>query len=94
MPSHNTKALSLASKQSLGSGMRVFHIRKDSQSVNLAVMSSVSSHFWRKSASYESLRRNVYSLATAHTVEDLIFMISNEFPQDTGASFQEAQSAA
>ena len=94
MYNQNTKNLSLASKQPLGSSMRAVHIGKNSQPVNLAKNSSVNSHSWRKSPSFESLKCNVYSLATAHTVEDLIFMISNEFPQDTGASFQEAQSAA
>ena len=94
MPNPNIKALSLASKQSLGSGMRVVRIGKDSQPVNIAVMSSINSHSWRKSASYESLKRNVYSLATAHTVADLISMVSNELPQDTSAAFQEAQFVA
>ena len=74
--------------------MRVVYIGKDSQPVNLAVMSSVNSHSWRKSASYKSLKYNVYSLVTAHTVADLISMVSNVLPQDTGAAFQEAQSAA
>ena len=83
MSNPNTKALSLASKKSLDSGMRVVHIGKDSQPINLTVMSSVNSHSWRKSASYESLKRNVYSLATAHTVADLISMVSNELPHDS-----------
>ena len=94
MSNPNTKALSLASKKSLGSNMRVAYIEKDSQLVNLAVTSSVNSYSWRKSASYESFKRNVYSLATARTVVDLISMVSNVLPQDTGATFQEAQSAA
>ena len=94
MSNPNTKVLSLASKQSLGSGMRVVHISKDSQTVNLAVMSSVNSHSWRKSGSYESLKRNVYSLAAAHTVAGLISVVSNELLQNTDAAFQEAQSAA
>ena len=94
MSNPNTKALSLASKKSPGSSMRVVHIGKDSQPVNLVVMSSVNSHSWRESASYEYLKRNVYSLATAHTVVDLISMVSNVTPQDTGTVFQEAQSDA
>ena len=67
--------------------MRVAYIEKDSQLVNLAVTSSINSHSWRKLASYESLKRNVYSLATAHTVADLISVVYNELPQDTGAAF-------
>ena len=94
MSNPKTKALSLASKKSLGSNMRVAYIEKDSQLVNLAVTSSINSHSWRKLASYESFKRNVYSLATARTVVDLISMVSNVLPQDTGAAFQEAQSAA
>ena len=77
MSNPNTKALSLASKKSLGSNMRVVYIGKYSQRVNLTVMLSINIHSWRKSASYESLKRNVYSLATAHTVADLISMVSN-----------------
>ena len=87
MSNPNTKDLFLASNKSLGSSMRVVHIRKDSQPVNLVVMLSVNSHSWRKSASYESLKRNVYSLATTHTVADLISVVYNELPQDTGAAF-------
>ena len=94
MSNPDTKAPSLVSKNSLGSNMRTVYIGKDSQPVNLAVMFSVNSHSWKKSASYESLKRNVYSLAIAHTVADLISMVSNVLPQDTGGAFQEAQSAA
>ena len=57
-------------------------------------MSSVNSRSWKKLASFESLKYNVYSLSSARTVADLISMVSYELPQDTGAVFQEAQSAA
>ena len=80
MSNPNTEALSLVSKNSIGSKMNVVYIGKDSQPVNLAVISSVNSQSWRKSASYESLKHNVYSLATAHTVADLISMVSNVLP--------------
>ena len=74
--------------------MRVINSGKDSQPVNLPKMSSVKNHSWKKSASFETLRRCVYSLKDAHTVADLISLISGELPQDTGASFQESQSSA
>lgn len=78
----------------MGSGILVVHIGKDSQPVNLAKISFVNSHSWRKAESFESLKRNIYSIATAHTVADLISMVSNKFSQDTSAAFQEAQSGA
>ena len=94
MSNSSTTALSLASRSSSGSRMRMISIGKDSQPVNLPNMSSMNDHSWKKAASFETLRRCVYSLKDDHTVADLISLISGELPQDTGSAFQEAQSAA
>ena len=94
MSNPHNHALSLASKKSMRSGMRVAHIGMNSQPVNIAGMSSVNSHSWKKSVSFEYLKCNIYPLASAYTVADLISIVSNELPQDTGAAFQEAQSTA
>ena len=74
--------------------MLLIYTGKDSQLVNLTKMSSVNNHSKKKSASFETLRSSVYSLKCAYTVVDLIALVSGELPQDTGAAFQEDQSAA
>ena len=53
-------------------------------------MASVNSHSWKKSASFESLKSSVYTLAGAHSAADLVSLISGELPHDTGEAFQEA----
>ena len=57
-------------------------------------MSPVNNHSWKKIASFETLRRSVYSLKSVCTVADLVSLVSGELSQDTGVAFQEAQSAA
>ena len=74
--------------------MRVIHIGKDIQPVNLPGMASVSSFSWGKSASFCTLHDTIYSLADFHSVADVISLVSNEISLDTGAAFQEAQSVA
>ena len=70
------------------SRMRVIHIGKNSQPVSLPVMASLNSAAWEKSASYQTLRNSVYSLLEAHTVADVVTLVSNELPMDTSAAFQ------
>ena len=94
MSNPNTSALSIASRKASSNGMHTVHIGKDSQPVNLVQMSSVNSHSWQKSASFECLKRTVYSLASSHSVADLIALASSELPLDTGSAFQESQSAS
>ena len=94
MSNSNTQNLSLASRRASSSDIRVVYIGKDAQPINLAQMTSVNSHAWQKSASFESLKRTVYILAASHTVTDIISLVSNELPQDTGAAYQESQSTA
>ena len=57
-------------------------------------MVSVNCPSWEKAASFGILEDTVYSLSESHTVADLVNLASNELPLDTGAAFQEAQSAA
>ena len=88
MSNPNTSALSSAPRQSSSNRMRTVHIGKDSQPVNLVQMSSVNSHSWQKSASFECLKRTIYTLAGAHSVADAIALASSELPLDTGSAFQ------
>ena len=90
----NTHALSLAARQNQTSSIRQIFIGKDAQPVNLPTMALVNSHSWGKAASFATLKSSVYTLASAHTVSDLVPLISGELPHDTGAAFQEATSAA
>lgn len=94
MSNPNTSTLSIYSRRSSENGMRVVHIGKKSQPVNLAKMSSVNNHSLNKSACFEALKRNVFSLSGSHTVADLVPLISSEILQDTGSAFQEVQSTA
>ena len=47
-----------------------------------------------KSANFETLNDSVDSLVETHSVADIIALVGNEIPIDTGASYQEAQSAS
>ena len=76
------------------SDMRVVYIGKDQQPVNLPKMASINSDSWKKSASFDILVNSVDSLVDAHSVADVVSLVSNELPIDTSASFQEAQAAA
>ena len=87
----NTKAFASSSSSSR---MRVIHIEKDYQSVYLSQMVSVNSKNCQKSANCQILKNSVYSLLEAHTVADVVTLVSNELPMDTGATFQEAYSAS
>ena len=55
---------------------------------------SINRSSWRKAASVGTLHDSVYSLVDAHSVVDVISLVSNELSLDTGVSFQEAQSVA
>ena len=94
MSNPNTHALSLAARQNQTSSIRQIFIGKDTQPVNLPTMTSVNSHSWKKAASFATLKSSVYTLTSAHTESDLVPLISEELPHDTGAAFQEATSAA
>ena len=87
----NTKVLASSGSSSR---MHVIHIEKDYQPVSLPQMVSVNSENWQKSASYQVLKNSIYSLLEAHTVADVMILVSNELPMDTGSTFQEAQYAS
>ena len=99
MSNPNTNALSLSNRRGQSSfslsssGMRVIHIGKDQQPVTLPRMTSVNGQSWKKAASFSTLDNLVYSLVDAHSVADVISLVSNELPLDTGSAFQEAESA-
>ena len=93
MSNPNTNALSLSNRQlnefssSLHTGMRIVHIGKDVQPINLPKMVSVNSLAWKKSASFNILSNTVTSLVDAHSVADIISLVSTELPLDTSAAF-------
>ena len=94
MSNPNTNAVALSRRNSSHTNARVVYIGKDSQPVFLPKMVSVNCPSWEKAASFGILEDTVYSLSESHTVADLVNLASNELPLDTGAAFQEAQSAA
>ena len=57
-------------------------------------MVSVNSQSWDKSANFETLNDSVESLVEVYSVADIIALIGNEIPIDTGASYQETQSSS
>ena len=90
MSNPNTNLLASAANNSR---MRTFYIGKDYQPVILSKISSLNSYSWRKSTSF-TLENSVYSLLGSHTVAGFISLVSDEIPLDTGATFQEDQTAA
>ena len=99
MSNPNTHALAMAIRNcsnasSSASRMRVVYIGKEQQPINLSEMVSINSHSWKKAASFGTLMDSVSSLVDSHTVADIVAMVSNEIPIDSGAALQEAQSAA
>ena len=76
------------------SSMSVVHIVKDIQHVTLPKIKSVNSPSWQKSACFGSLFNALSDLVAAHSVADVVSLVSNELPLDTTATFHEAQSAS
>ena len=60
------------------------------QTLNLRRMVLVNRSYWKEAASFGTLHDSVYSLVDAHSIADVISLVSNELPLDTGAAFQEA----
>ena len=97
MSNPNTAALALAirNRQSNSTSYgRTVHIGKDMQPINLPKMHSVNSHAWQKAASFGTLFETVSNLVDAHSVADIISLVSNELPIDSSSSYQEAQAAS
>ena len=99
MSNPNTNALAMAirnctTSSSPSSGMRIIYIGKEQQPINLAKMVSVNSHSWKKAACFNNLVESVDSVINSHTVADIVTMVTNEIPIDSGAALQEAQSAS
>ena len=95
MASSNTSALSLSTRNGHVQstfGVRIIPIRKYMQPIALDKMTYVNRFSWKKSASFTTLKDTIYPLAETHTVADVVSLVSNELPLDTGAAFQEAQS--
>ena len=102
MSNPNTNALALSNRRYIdttanrdtNSGIKLVHIGKDMQPVTIVKMSSINSHAWKKSACFDSLQTTIYNLAESHTVADIISLVSQELPLDTGASYQASEAAA
>ena len=99
MSNPNINALSVATRNRTfnggqNPGVKVVHIGKDMQPVSLMTMASINKQPWEKSASFEGLRRTVYSLVDTHSVADVITLVSEELPHNTGAAFQESAATA
>ena len=45
---------------------------------------------WLKVACFDSLQKSAFSLVDAHPVSDIVALICDELPMDTGAALQEA----
>jgi len=74
--------------------MKTVYFGKDQQPVTIMQMEHVTMPAWRKAASFDNFRNTVYTLVGAHSVADVMALIANELPIDTGAAFSEAQAAA
>ena len=98
MSNPNTNALAMVirnctNSSSPSSGMRIICIGKEQQPTNLAEMVSVHSHSWKKAACFNNLVDSVNSVFNYHTMPDIVAMVTNKIPIDSGAALQEAQSA-
>ena len=97
-PNTNVLARSLRNRGNLAeassSSMKVVYVGKDMQPVTISKIKSLNSPSWQKSACFSSLFNTVSSLFSAHSVADLISLVSTELPLDTTAAYQEAQSAS
>ena len=56
-------------------------------------MTSINGYSRKIYVNFVSFRYIVYSTVDAHIVTDIISLVSNKIPFDTGASFQESNSA-
>ena len=95
MSNPNTNALAMltrncASSSSSHSKMRVVYIGKDQQLVNLSEMVSVNRYPWQNAASFGALMDSVDSLTEYHTVADIVTMVLNDIPIDSGTAYQGA----
>ena len=79
---------------SSSSDMRIIYIEKVQQPINLDEMVSVNSYSWKKAACFNNLVDSVDSVVNSHTIADIVAMVTNEIPIDSGASLQEAQSTS
>ena len=91
MSNPNTNSLASAA---ISSSIRSIHSGNNSQPVALPKMASVNSYFWKKSTIFNTLENSVYSLLGSHTCANLISLVSDELPLDSGAAFQDPQTAA
>jgi len=74
--------------------MKTVLVGKDQQPVTIMQMAPLNASAWRKPASFDNLRNTVHSLLETHSIADVIALVSNELPIDTGAAFQESQEVA
>jgi len=74
--------------------MKTVLVGKDQQPVTIMQMASVNKSAWRKAANFDNLRNTGHSLLETHSIVDVISLVSNKLPIDTGAAFQESQEVA
>ena len=99
MSNPNTQALAsslrnVRTSSTVSSTSRVVYVGKDQQPITLPKMASMNSNTWKKSASFSTLATAVEGLVDAHSVADIMSLVSSELPNDTGAAFQESANSA
>ena len=70
--------------------MNIVYIVKDMQPVTPLTMTSINNPSWQKAACFGTMFDIVSSLVDAHSITEVISMVSSELPLDTNANFQEA----
>ena len=90
MSNPNTNALAMfirnrTTSSSPSSSIRIIYIGNEQQPINLAEMVSVNSHSWKKAACFNNLVDSVDSVVNSHTVADIVAMVTNEIPIDSGS---------
>lgn len=89
MSNPNTNALSSSNRRgqsssSSSSNMHISHIGKGQQLVPIPIMTFFNKKSWTEASRFSTLDNLVYSLVDAHSVADVISLVSYELPLDTG----------
>ena len=89
MSNPNSAALAVAlrnrngTKRNSSSSGRTVYIGKDMQPIYLPQMKSINSYTWQKASSFGTLFDTISNLVDAHSVADVISLVSTELPIDT-----------
>jgi hypothetical protein len=71
---------------------KVIHIGKEQQPLTVPVFANVSDPTWVKRTCFQQFVSVLQNHSSMHSVPDLVSILANELPIDTGASYQEAVS--